>query len=104
MMLADVKEWFERDLRPLATKRRWTIETTQDNADGLTWLITTADHLYTITASRDWIGCVCRTRFNKGGHPLFADLPDGTLTEETWKAIAEEIRHMERQSRRGPAL
>jgi hypothetical protein len=63
-------------------------------------------YIYRLDIEDDWMGCTCRTRFNVPGkgHPEFADLPDGKASEETWRAIVEEIKGMERRRRPGQAL
>jgi hypothetical protein len=103
MTFSDLKEWFERDLRPTCLQRRWKIDTQESDTE-LTWVVTTAKHLYTITAKPDWLGCTMQTRFMKGGHPLFADLPDGGLTEGTWREIVAAVRQMEIQPYRGRGI
>lgn len=101
--LDDIRQWLDRDLRPRV------VLLPGEPADSIFRLaFRTNRYAYEITAdpASDYLGCTCRTRFNVPGkgHPEFADLPDGKITEETWKAIVAEIKRLEIQPYRGLAL
>jgi hypothetical protein len=98
-MFDDLKKWIERDTR------RWWVQTQQTEAK-LTCTITTDRYVFTVSASDDWLGATCRTRKRLPGEAYFrfADLPDGKLTEETWRELGAEIRRMDIPPYRGPAL
>ena len=102
--LDDVKQWIDRDVRP----RRWRIEIAKESDREVTIHVTGRKYIFTVSASLedDYLGCMCRTRFNVPGkgHPLFADLPDGKLSEETWQAILTDMKQMEVQPYRWPAM
>jgi hypothetical protein len=93
----ELREWIKRDFGP-----RMRLLTGEDPN---TIEFMSGHYLYRLDIKDDWMGCTCRTRFNVPGkgHPEFADLPDGKLTEDTWRDIAEEIKGMERRRRHGRA-
>lgn len=106
--LDELKKWLGRDLASAAARKGWTIESRQDSPTVFICQIASPSYEYTITANTalDYLDCICRTRRNAPGtnHPLFKDLPDGKLSEQTWRAIVSEIKRMELRPFRGRAL
>ena len=80
-----------------ARKTREGIETNPHNTDRhanhVNYVIYTARHSYSISATPTYLGCIASTTYYRPGENWTRgnDLPDGKFSRETWEAIKDAI-------------
>jgi hypothetical protein len=67
--------------------------TAKRDENGVTYIVCTATHTYSISAHHDYLGCIAWSRIQRPGETWTRgnDLPDGKFCRETWDAIKEAI-------------
>ena len=84
---------FDKYTRKVREGIETNIFNTDRHANHVTYIICTAEHRYSISATPTYLGCIASATRQRPGEDWTRgnDLPDGPFSRETWESIKDRI-------------